>query len=82
MRLVDGSRDLIYATFVRSVKRAVASGDLRGDTNPDDFVRVLVGVFHTTGFPGWEQSARRIVDILIAGSCRQAPKVTKRGKSF
>jgi len=82
MRLVDGSRDLIYATFVRSVKRAIASGDLRSDTNPDDFVRALVGVFHTTGFPGWEQSARRIVDILIAGSCKQPRRVTKGGKSF
>jgi hypothetical protein len=25
-------------------------------------------VFHTTAQPGWEESARRIVDILIAGS--------------
>ena len=70
-RLVEGSRDLIYAAFVRSVKRAMAGGDLRSDTNPHDFVRALVGVFHTTAFPGWEQSARRIVDILIAGSLQQ-----------
>lgn len=67
-RLIEGSRSLIHAAFIRSVKRAIASGDLRGDTDPDDFVRALVGVFHTTAFPGWEQSARRIVDILIAGS--------------
>ncbi len=79
MRLVEGSRDLIYAAFVRSVKRAIASGDLRGDINPDDFVRALVGVFHTTAVPGWEQSARRIVDILIAGSLKQPRKATGRG---
>ena len=42
--------------------------DLHADTDPDDFVRALVGVFHTTALPGWEASARRIVDILIAGS--------------
>lgn len=68
MRLIEGSRSLIYAAFVASVKRAIASGDLRADTDPDDFVRALVGIFHTTASPGWEPSARRLVDILIAGS--------------
>ena len=68
MRLIEGSRSLIHPAFVASVKRAIASGDLRADTNPDDFVRALVGVFHTTALPGWEESARRIVEILIAGS--------------
>ncbi|MGB7267427.1 MAG: TetR/AcrR family transcriptional regulator [Terracidiphilus sp.] len=68
MRLIEGSRSLIHAAFVASVRRAIASGDLRSDTNPDDFVRALVGIFYTTAFPGWEASARRLVDILIAGS--------------
>jgi AcrR family transcriptional regulator len=68
MRLIEGSRSLIHTAFVASVKRAIASGDLRPDTDPNDFVRALVGVFHTTALPGWESSARRIVDILIAGS--------------
>jgi AcrR family transcriptional regulator len=67
-RLIEGSRSLIHAAFVTAVKRAIVSGDLRADTNPDDFVRALVGVFHTTALPGWEPSACRIVDILIAGS--------------
>jgi AcrR family transcriptional regulator len=68
MRLIEGSRSLIHTSFVASVKRAIASGDLRSDTDPNDFVRVLVGIFHTSALPGWEQSARRVVDILIAGS--------------
>jgi AcrR family transcriptional regulator len=68
MRLIEGSRSLIQTAFVKSVKRAIASGDLRTDTDPDDFLRALVGVFHTTASPGWEQSARRLVNILIAGS--------------
>jgi AcrR family transcriptional regulator len=68
MRLIEGSRSLIHTAFTTSVKRAIASGELRADTNPDDFVRALVGVFHTTAIPGWEQSARRLVNILIAGS--------------
>jgi AcrR family transcriptional regulator len=73
MRLIEGSRSLIHSAFVASVKRAIASGDLRSDLDPNDFVRALVGVFHTTALPGWEPSARRLVDILIAGS-RPTPK--------
>jgi AcrR family transcriptional regulator len=68
MRLMEGSRRLIHGTFVTAVQRAIASGDLCADTDPNDFVRALVGIFHTTALPGWEQSARRLVDILIAGS--------------
>ena len=68
MRLIEGARGLIHSAFLALVERAIHSGDLRSDTEPDDFVRALVGVFHTTALPGWEPSARRIVDILIAGS--------------
>ena len=68
MRLMEGARGFIHSAFVALVQRAIDSGDLRADTDPDDFVRALVGVFHTTAQPGWEPSARRIVDILIAGS--------------
>jgi len=75
VRLIEGSRSLIHATFVASVQRAIASGDLRSDTDPNDFVRVLIGVFHTTAQPGWEQSARRLVHILIAGS-RTTPQLS------
>lgn len=68
MRMMEGSRSLIHTAFVASVQRAIASGDLRSDTDANDFVRALVGIFHTTALPGWEPSARRLVDILIAGS--------------
>src|ERR1700761_2535791 len=68
MRLIEGSRSLIHGAFATSVRRAIDSGDLKADTDPNDFVRALVGIFHTTAIPGWEESARRLVDILIAGS--------------
>ena len=67
-RLIMGSRDLIRATFAALAQRAITSGDLRQDTDPNDLVRALVGVFHTAYEPGWEQTARHLVDILIAGS--------------
>ena len=68
MRLIEGARGLIHSTFRGLVERAVDSGDLRAGTDPDDIVRGLIGVFHTASLPGWESSARRIVDILIDGS--------------
>ena len=68
MRLIEGSRPLIRTAFIASVRRAINSRDLRSDTDPNDFVRALVGVFHTMAMPGWEPSARRLVNILIAGS--------------
>jgi AcrR family transcriptional regulator len=67
-RLITGSRGLIRTAFAALVQRAIVSGDLRHDTDPNDLVRALVGIFHTTYEPGWEQTARRLVDILIAGS--------------
>ena len=80
VRLVEGSRTLIHTAFVASVQRAIVSGDLRTDTNPDDFVRALVGVFYTTALPGWQPSARHLVDILIAGSrsAHKHPSATLR----
>ena len=67
-RLIMGSRDLIRAAFSSLAQRAIASGDLRHDIDPNDLVRALVGIFHTAYESGWEQTARRLVDILIAGS--------------
>ncbi len=67
-RLLAGARNLIHSAFIALVKGAIASGDLRADTDPHDFLRALIGTFHTTALPGWEPSARRLVDILIAGS--------------
>jgi AcrR family transcriptional regulator len=68
LRLIEGARGLIHGAFLGLIQRAIDSGNLRSDTDPNDFVRALVGVFHTTALPGWEPSARRIVDILIAGA--------------
>ena len=68
MRLFEGARGHIHGAFLALVQRAIDSGDLRTDIDPDDFVRALIGIFHTMAMPGWEPSARRIVDILIAGS--------------
>jgi AcrR family transcriptional regulator len=50
------------------VKRAIESGDIRPDLEPLDLLRALVGVSYVASAPDWPQSARRLVEILIAGS--------------
>ena len=67
-RLLEGAKPLIHGAFLDLIQRAVNAGALRADTDADDIVRALIGVFYTTALPGWEASARRIVDILLAGS--------------
>jgi hypothetical protein len=50
------------------VKRAIKSGDIRKDIEPFDLLRALVGVSSVASSPDWQQSAKRLVDILITGS--------------
>jgi AcrR family transcriptional regulator len=50
------------------VAHAIKSGDLRKDLEPMDLLRALVGVSNVAMGPDWQPSARRLVDILIAGS--------------
>lgn len=50
------------------VKRGVESGDIRSDLDPVDLLRALIGVSNVASAPDWRPSARRLVDILIAGS--------------
>jgi AcrR family transcriptional regulator len=49
------------------VDRAVAGGAIRLDIDPLDLLRALAGVAGISSVPGWETSAKRLVDILIAG---------------
>ena len=67
-RLYEGSRGLIQGAFGELVKRAKKSGNLRRDLDASDLLRALIGVSHVGAGPDWQQSARRLVDILIAGS--------------
>jgi AcrR family transcriptional regulator len=67
-KLFEGSRGLVQGAIDALVKRAIESGDIRPDLVPFDLLRALIGVAHVASGPGWQQSARRLVDILIAGS--------------
>jgi AcrR family transcriptional regulator len=67
-RLYEGSHTMIRGAIDELVKRAKKSGDLRKDLDAFDLLRALIGVSHVGSGADWQQSARRLVDILIAGS--------------
>jgi AcrR family transcriptional regulator len=67
-KLIEGSREQVYGAIDALVKRGMLSGEIRGDLDPFDLLRALIGVSHVASCPGWQESARRLVDILIAGS--------------
>ncbi len=67
-KLYEGSRAQIQGAIHSLVKRAVESGDIRRDLDPFDLLRALIGVSNVASSPDWQQSARRLVDILITGS--------------
>jgi len=67
-RLYEGSHDQIQGAIGALVKRAIKHGDIRSDLDPFDLLRAIIGVSHIASGPGWQQSARRLVDILITGS--------------
>ena len=67
-RLHEGSRTMIQGAIGELVKRAKKSGDLRRDLDAYDLLRALIGASHLGSDADWQQSGRRLVDILIAGS--------------
>ena len=67
-RVIEASYAQIHEAVRALVKRAIGSGDVRRDLDPVDLLRALVGVAYMSSSPDWQQSARRLVDILITGS--------------
>jgi AcrR family transcriptional regulator len=67
-KLYEGSRAQLEGAVNALVKRAIKSGGIRKDLEPFDLLRALIGVSNVASTPDWQQSAKRLVDILITGS--------------
>ena len=67
-KLFEASGAQIKDAIQSLVMRAIASGDIRSDLEPLDLLRALVGVSNVASAPDWQQSAKRLVDILLLGS--------------
>src|ERR1700693_5217516 len=66
-KVFEASYAQVHEALRALVKRAVRSGDIRKDLDPIDLLRALVGVAHVASCPDWQESARRLVEILILG---------------
>ena len=66
--MFEASYEQIWGAIRALVKRAIKSGDIRKDLDPIDLLRALIGVANMSTSPDWQQSARRLVEILITGS--------------
>jgi AcrR family transcriptional regulator len=67
-KVFEASYARIWEAIRALVKRAIQTGDVRKDLDAVDLLRALIGVANVATSPDWQQSARRLVDILIAGS--------------
>jgi len=67
-KVIEASYAQIHEAIRALVKRAIESGDIRRDLDAVDLLKALVGVSYVATSPDWQQSARRLVDILITGS--------------
>jgi AcrR family transcriptional regulator len=67
-KVFEASYGQVWEAIRALVKRAIKSGDIRKDLDPIDLLRALIGVANVATSPDWQQSARRLVDILIAGA--------------
>ena len=67
-KVFEASYGQVWEAIRALVKRAVKSGDIRKDLDPIDLLRALIGVANVGTSPDWQQSARRLVEILILGA--------------
>jgi AcrR family transcriptional regulator len=67
-KVFESSHAQMHEALRALVKRAIKSGDIRKDLDPIDLLRALVGVANVATSPDWQQSARRLVEILILGA--------------
>jgi AcrR family transcriptional regulator len=67
-KVFEASYARIWEAIRALVKRSIKSGDIRKDLDPIDLLRALIGVASVATSPDWQQSARRLVDILITGA--------------
>jgi len=67
-KVFEATRGQVQGAIHALVERAIESGDMRPDIDPVDLLRAMIGVSNVASGPDWQQSARRLVDILILGS--------------
>jgi AcrR family transcriptional regulator len=66
-RLYTSSGAGVLAAFRRLTEAASAAGDIRPDIGFEDVMRMMSGISQGYEQPGWEVSARRLLDVMMTG---------------
>ena len=66
-RLYASSGAGIVAALRRLTEAANAAGDIRPDIGFEDVVRIMTGISQGYEQPGWELSAQRLLEVMMAG---------------
>lgn len=69
-KVFERSGPLITTAIDSLMRRAVESGDLRGDVSGMDMLRALAGLWAVAPMEDWQVSARKMVEILLLGARR------------
>lgn len=67
------SHQRIEAAITALVERAVASGDVRPDADPEDLLRAMSGICMASDLPGWNDRTGRLIDLIVDGLRYGAP---------
>lgn len=80
-KVLEAAQGVVQGATSALVERAIESGDLRGDLDAMDLLRALIGVAFMGAAPDWQQSAKRLVDILILGSRPAQARTPAKGRT-
>lgn len=61
------TRDEIVAALSSLLRAGVAAGTIRSDVDAEDVMRAMRGVWQAPDEEGWQDQARRLLDLLMDG---------------
>jgi AcrR family transcriptional regulator len=75
--LMAYSLDRLTRAIGDLLQRAASAGEVRGDLDPEDLLRTLVGMCYAHDRPDWQAKVLRLVDVFIDGLRRPADETHK-----
>jgi AcrR family transcriptional regulator len=65
--LLAYSYDRLTGAVRSLLQRAVAAGAIRDDVSAEDLFRALLGISYMGDQPGWQETALRMIDVVVDG---------------
>jgi AcrR family transcriptional regulator len=78
--LVAYSLDRLTRAIGELLQRAATAGEIRADLDPEDLLRMLVGMCYAHDRPGWQAKVLRLIDVFIDG-LRRPTDATRQNRT-